>query len=146
MSTLIVNQTINSYIFVGEKKVQMPAEFSIKSRLRSFVYAIKGIKLAFITQHNFQIHICLAIVALLLGLLLKISLLEWVSIIIVIGIVLTTELLNTAIELLVDHVSPERNKTAGIIKDLAAGAVLLSAIAALLVGAIIFLPKIINLI
>ncbi len=127
------------------KNFNMPKEFSIKSRFKSFIYAFKGIKFALITQHNFQIHILLTIVAILLGVFLKISLIEWVSIIIVIGMVLTTELLNTAVELLVDYISPEKNKTAGIIKDLGAGAVLISAIAAFITGLIVFLPKIIKI-
>lgn len=123
----------------------MSKPFSIASRLRSFIYAYKGITFALSTQHNLIVHICLALIAIVLGFILNISSLEWVSIIIVIGIVLTSELINTALELLVDIISPEKNKTAGRVKDLAAGAVLISAIAALIIGIIIFLPKIIKL-
>ena len=123
----------------------MSKPFSIADRLRSFVYAFKGIKYSVLTQHNFQIHIVLAIIAVLLGFLLKITVLEWVSIIIVIGMVLAAEIFNTSIEELVNLVSPERNKKAGVIKDLAAAAVLILAIAAFITGMIIFLPKIIEL-
>ena len=123
----------------------MSKPFSIADRLRSFVYAFKGIRYSVLKQHNFQIHIALAIIAVLLGYLLKISILEWISIIIVIGMVLAAEIFNTSIEELVNLVSPERNKKAGVIKDLAAGAVLILAITAFITGTIIFLPKIIEL-
>ena len=123
----------------------MSKPFSIADRLRSFVYALNGIKEAILTQHNIQIHFALAIIAVLMGYLLKISILEWVSITIVIGMVLAAELFNTSIEELVNLISPERNTKAGVIKDLAAGAVLILAIAAFITGAIIFLPKIIEL-
>ena len=119
--------------------------FSIADRLKSFVYAFKGIKYALSTQHNFQIHIVLALIAVLLGFLLKITVAEWISIIIVIGMVLAAEIFNTSIEELVNLASPEINKKAGVIKDLAAAAVLILSIAALITGIIIFLPKIIEL-
>jgi len=119
--------------------------FSISDRFKSFVYAWKGIRFSVLTQHNFLIHIIFTVVAILLCFLLKINYLEWIAIIIVIGMVMSFEILNTAIEELVNLVSPERNKTAGIVKDLAAGSVLVSAIAAFIVGAIIFLPKIFEL-
>jgi len=121
-------------------------KFSYKDRLRSFVYAYNGIKYTFVSQHNFLIHIALTILAILLGYFLNISNIEWIAIIIVIGIVLSAEIFNSSIEELVNLISPEKNIRAGIIKDLAAGAVLISAIAAFIIGAIIFLPKIFELI
>jgi len=123
----------------------MSKKFSITERVRSFGYAINGIKYTLLTQHNFFIHITLTAIAIILGFLLDISKNEWVAIIIVIGLVLSAEVLNTAIEEIVNLISPQKNKKAGIIKDLAAGAVLLLAIASLLTGLIIFLPKIIAL-
>ncbi len=87
----------------------------------------------------------MAIIAVLLGFMLKISNVEWISIIIVIGMVLAVEIFNSSIEELTDLVSPDKNKLAGIIKDLSAGAVLILAITAFIVGIIIFLPKIIEL-
>ena len=119
--------------------------FSVADRLKSFVYAFKGIKYVLSTQHNFQIHIVLAIIAVLLGFLLKITEAEWISIIIVIGMVLAAEIFNTSIEELVNLASPEINKKAGVIKDMAAAAVLILSLAALITGIIIFLPKIIEL-
>jgi diacylglycerol kinase len=123
----------------------MPKGFSIKKRLNSFVFAYRGIRYAISSQHNFIIHISLTIIAIFLGIILQISNLEWISIIIVIGIVMASEIINTSIEELVNFISPEKNTSAGRIKDLAAGAVLISAIASFIVGAIIFLPKIFEL-
>lgn len=132
-------------IFVDERLVIMSGRFSIKGRLKSFKFAYNGLKYTIKTQHNFIIHLSLAIIAILLGFLLKLSPLEWIAIIIVIGMVLAAEIFNTAIEELVNLVMPDKNNKAGIIKDLAAGAVLILAIASFITGAIIFLPKIIEL-
>lgn len=118
---------------------------SIVDRLKSFVFAFKGIKYTLRTQHNFRIHTTLALIAILLGFLLNISWLEWISIIIVIGIVLAAEVFNSSIEELTNLVSPDKNKKAGIIKDLSAGAVLILALSAFITGTIIFLPKILAL-
>lgn len=123
----------------------MTKGFSIKERLKSFVYALNGIKYTLLTQHNFQIQITLALIAILLGFLLEISWLEWISIIIVIGMVLAAEIFNSSIEELTNLISPEKNKIAGIVKDISAGAVLILAISALITGTIIFLPKILAL-
>ena len=73
---------------------------------------------------------------------MRINSVEWIFIIAAIGIVFTTEIINTTIEELVDLVSPERQKKAGVIKDLAAGAVMIAAIMALIIGCVIFIPKI----
>ncbi|MFK5857392.1 MAG: diacylglycerol kinase family protein [Bacteroidota bacterium] len=123
----------------------MSHKFSITHRLKSFIYAFYGLRHTLLTQHNFIIHIVLAIAAIVLGFYLNINSMEWVAIIIVIGLVLSAEVFNTAIEELVNLVSPQKNKKAGIIKDVAAGAVLIIAMAALITGIIIFIPKIIDL-
>jgi len=124
----------------------MSKKFLVKDRLKAFVYAFDGIKYAILTQHNFFIHITLTLIAIILGFLLKITNLEWITIIIVVGLVISAEIFNTALEELVNLVSPQKNKKAGIVKDLAAGAVLVLSIVALISGIIIFLPKIIELI
>lgn len=80
------------------------------------------------------------------GILLKIEILEWILIAIVVGLVLITELLNTAIEKLSDIVDPEWNTKIGDVKDYSAGAVLISAIISLIVGGLIFIPRIVDLI
>ena len=76
------------------------------------------------------------------GFILKISITEWTICIVLFGLVITAELINTAIETTVDIVMPEKNEKAKLAKDIAAGAVLVSAIASAIIGIIIFLPKI----
>lgn len=115
--------------------------FSIRKRLESFKYAFKGIKLLF-KEHNPRIHIVAAILAVTLGVYFQISTTEWIIVIVLIGLVLGAEAGNSAIERLADKISLDHHPLLGEAKDLAAGAVLLCAIAAAIVGAIIFLPKI----
>jgi len=111
--------------------------------IRGFGYAFKGIWYAAKTQLNFRVHLMCAVIAVLLGYALQISTAEWLWISLCIGMVLLTELINTAIELLVDLVSPEYNEKAGRVKDMCAAAVLVTAITALVIGLAIFVPKII---
>jgi len=114
--------------------------------IRGFGYAINGILHAAATQLNFRVHLVCALVAVFAGYVLHISNDEWLWIIFCIGMVLVAELFNTAIEFLTDLVSPEYNKKAGLVKDMAAGAVLITAIAALTIGLVIFIPKVLALI
>jgi len=118
----------------------------MKKFIRGFGYAFKGIWHAATTQLNFRVHLVAALVALFAGYTLDISSNEWLWVAICIGAVLAAELFNTAIEFLTDLVSPEYNKKAGQVKDMAAGAVLITAITALIIGLIIFLPKLLALI
>ncbi|OQX79114.1 MAG: diacylglycerol kinase [Bacteroidetes bacterium 4484_249] len=118
--------------------------FSIKRRLLSFKYAFKGIGYMLKTQHNSLIHVAAAIIVIVLGILLKVSLTEWCFLVFAIVLVISAELFNTAIEFLTDIVSPDYNKKAALAKDIAAGAVLISAITSAIIGLIIFLPKIFN--
>ena len=111
----------------------------------SFKNCIDGLRFININEDNFKREIFIGIIALFLSYLLKINKTEFIIIIIVIGLVLVTEIINTAIERLVDLVSPEYNKLAGEVKDIMAFAVFLMAIVSLIVGIIIFMPKIINL-
>ena len=113
--------------------------------IRGFGFAFKGLGHAVKTQLNFRVHLVLAVIAISLGWYLQLSSSEWLWIIFSIGLVLLTELVNTAIELLVDLVSPEFNETAGKVKDIAAAAVLVTAFTALSIGIIIFLPKLLQL-
>ena len=119
--------------------------FSIKKRLQSFRFAIKGIKNLIINEHNARIHLTALLVVIGLGLFLKLELMEWVAITIVSGIVMLTELINTAIENLADMVEPKWNEKIGKIKDYSAGAVLVAAIVSVIVGSVIFIPKFIAL-
>lgn len=107
---------------------------------------INGFKFININEDNFKREIFLGIIALLISYILKISKLEFIIIIIMIGLVLTCEVINTAIERLVDLVSPSYNKLAGEVKDIMAFSVFLMCIISLIVGVIIFMPKIIILI
>jgi len=125
------------------KKSNTP--FRMKDMAKSFVCAFKGIAGAFKIEVNIRIHFILAIAAVAFGFWLKINQMEWIMVILAIGFVIVSELFNSAIELLVDLVSPGYNQKAGRIKDIAAGAVLVSAITAAFIGLFIFVPKIINL-
>lgn len=116
-----------------------------RSFLRSFGYAIDGITTAFKEEWNFRIHVFLAVVAISLGYFLKISSNEWVIVIFSIFFVLIMELINTAIETVVNISSPGISRRAKIAKDVSAAAVLLGAIFSAFVGLVVFLPKIILL-
>ena len=113
----------------------------IKRLIKSFGHALKGLKLLFLSQRNAIIHLCLMGLAVILGVLLKISFTEWTIIVLSSGMVIAAESFNTALEKLSDTIHPERNEGIGSAKDIAAGSVLITAIAALVVGIIIFLPK-----
>jgi diacylglycerol kinase len=114
--------------------------------IRGFGYALNGIWHATATQLNFRVHLVAGIIALCAGCALHISKDEWLWIILCIAMVLMAELFNTALEFLTDLVSPEYNKKAGLVKDMGAGAVLITAICALVIGLIIFVPKLLVLI
>lgn len=117
----------------------------MKKLIRSFGYAFNGIIYATKTQLNFRIHLVASLLAVFMGYSLHISVNEWQWVILCIALVLIVELLNTAIEFLTDLVSPGYNKLAGHVKDVSAGAVVITALFALITGAIIFLPKLIVL-
>lgn len=120
-------------------------KFSWNKRKKSFLYAFNGLLYLFQTQHNAWIHSAVGIFVISAGIYLKINSFEWCVISISIGLVFAAELFNTAIEKLTDLNNPEYNKNAGLVKDIAAGGVLISALTAVSVGLIVFLPKIINL-
>jgi diacylglycerol kinase (ATP) len=114
----------------------------VKAFLMGFVYAIKGVVYLFTSQRNARVHLFAAVLVVAGGFYFSISTTEWIAVVLSIGMVIAAEAFNSSIEELVDIVSPDYNKSAGRIKDLAAGAVLLIAIAAAVVGLVIFLPKI----
>ena len=118
------------------------ARFSISERLKSFKYAFNGLRIV-LNQHNFWIHILAAIIAILLGIYYQISISEWIAITLCIALVFAAEILNTAIELLADLIDKNYNEKIGMVKDLAAGAVLIISIAAAIVGGLIFIPKLV---
>lgn len=118
----------------------MEKPFNTKKRLKSFVYAGKGIHILINKEHNAWIHCVAIILVTIAGFHFNITKGEWIAVILCFGLVLAAEALNTAIERLVDLVSPEKNPLAGEVKDVAAGAVLICAITAVIVGGIIFIP------
>jgi len=115
------------------------------STQKSFKYAFEGIKLTFKNEPNFRIQLILALLSTFLGIILKISQTEWLILITVIFLVLLLELINSSLEALVNLVSPEINEKAKIAKDTAAGAVLVASVLSLIIGIVLFLPKIITL-
>ena len=121
--------------------MEKQTSFSIKARIKSFTYAFQGIKTFFQTQHNAWIHILATVIVIVLGNIVSLSNAEWCWIMLAIALVFITEMLNTAIEFLTDLVSPEYHPLAKKTKDVAAGAVLVSAIFAVFIGLIVFMPK-----
>jgi len=113
--------------------------------MRSFGYAFKGLAYATRTQLNFRVHLMAMLIAVFAGYALHISVNEWQWVMLSIALVLICELLNTALEYLVDLVSPGYNELAGRVKDIGAAAVTIAALFALITGLIIFLPKLLTL-
>jgi diacylglycerol kinase (ATP) len=114
---------------------------SIRKLIKSFGYAFSGIYRLFKSESNATIHLLATLCALTAGILLRISNTEWCVILIVIALVWAAEAFNTALEKLTDHLFPEYHDTARFAKDVAAGAVLVCAVAAFICGLIVFLPK-----
>lgn len=110
----------------------------------SIKYCLEGINFVITNESNFKKEIVIGIIALLLSYILKISRIEFIIILIMIALVLTSEIINTSIEKVVDLYTRDYNNLAKIVKDVSAGSVLVMSIFSLLVGIIIFLPKIIN--
>ena len=115
----------------------------MKKFLNSLSYAFNGMKDLFLTETNAQIHLVAMFVVLIVGFFFNISKIEWLFVILVIVLVISAEAFNTALEHLTDLVSPEHHPLAGRAKDVAAAAVSIIVIGAIVVGLIIFLPKLI---
>lgn len=119
---------------------------SLKKRIQSFRHAFRGVRTLFAATPNARIHAVAAVAAVALGFVLRISWGEWLAVVIVIGMVFAAEALNTAIETLADYACDKQiHPMIKAVKDLSAAAVLLAAIAALVVGLVVFLPKIIQI-
>ncbi len=117
-----------------------------KKLINSFKCAIQGIIQAMKTERNVKIHITIMILVIISGIVFKIAKQEWITCIILFGLVISLELVNSAIETTVDIAMPEINEKAKNAKDIAAGAVLVSAISSAIIGLTIFIPKIIEFI
>jgi len=111
-----------------------------KKRTIGFSFAFKGILSVAKSEWNFRVHLIFMVLAVFAGMYFKLSVMEWAIIIIVIALVLITEMINTVIENIIDYLKPDIHPAAAYIKDAAAGAVLISAITAVITGILIFLP------
>jgi len=126
--------------------IRIPSLQSAKSLPASFYFAWQGVKYAFLTQRNFRIDVAIAILAIFLSCYLHISAPELVMVCLMIALVLALELLNTALEAVVDlTIGKTYHELAKIAKDCAAGGVLVSAITALVVAGILFVPRLLVL-
>ena len=114
-----------------------------KKLINCFKYAFNGLAEAWKKEQNIKIHVLIMIFVIIVGFLLKISIAEWIVCLILFAMVISLELINTAIEITVDIAMPKINEKAKFAKDISAGAVLFSAIISAIIGIIIFLPKII---
>lgn len=112
---------------------------------QSFDYAFDGIFACIKKERNMKIHCCVALLVVLAGVFFKLSVTEWCICLILFGLVLALELVNTAVEAVVDLVTEEKKPLAGLAKDTAAGAVLIAAIMAAVAGLLIFVPKVLIL-
>lgn len=123
----------------------MPKESLLQNRIKGVKVALKGALLLLRTEASIKVQFGLAIIMTIAGFGFTISTTEWMMQILAIGLVMGTEGMNTALEKLADFVHPDHHKKIGFIKDVSAGAVMIVSIAAILVGLIIYLPKILAL-
>ena len=122
----------------------MPSSY-LTGRLRSFGHAFRGLKVLLQTQHNARIHAVATVLVVVAGALLRISAFDWALIALAVLCVWAAEAMNTAIEFVVDLVSPEHHPLAAKAKDVAAGAVLVAAIGAAIVGGLVFGPHVVRM-
>ncbi len=112
--------------------------------IRKFNYAIKGLSISLKEEKSLVVHFIVALIAIIVGLILQINPLSWAILMICIGVVISSELINTAIENIIDMVAFKFNINAKKIKDISAAATLILAIIAIIVGLLIFIPQIIE--
>jgi len=128
------------------KKMSEKKRFSLVARIKSSTNAWRGVLIFIKSTHNAWMHLFFGGLAIYLGFILNISSVEWSILILIIGLVILAESINTAIEIDIDLTSPNYHPYARDTKDVAAGAVLISAFVACIIGLIIFAPKIFSLI
>jgi len=127
----------------AEKPDRLPGKKSAhKPLVQSFGFAFQGIGAVIRKERNFKIHMTMAVMVVLAGIVCRISVTEWCICLILFALVMSLEMVNTSIEAVVDLVTEERKPLAKLAKDTAAGAVLISAILAAIIGLIIFIPKV----
>ena len=127
---------------MSKSKLNMSTRgFNLKDRLKSFGFAINGLKLLLKNEHNARVHLVASIGVIIGCFVFTLSTIEICLVLFSIGLVFITELLNTAIENISNFVEPEWNKKIGEIKDYSAAAVLIAALVSCLIGLVIFIPK-----
>lgn len=117
----------------------------ISLRKQSFGYAFEGLKIMWLSEINFRIHVFISLIVFCLGIMLKINRSEWIGVLFCVGLVISAEAFNTAVEHVCDLTSKEIRPEIKAIKDISAFGVLFLAIISIIVGFIIFLPKVIQL-
>jgi diacylglycerol kinase len=120
-------------------------KFSLFDRAKSFRYAFEGVIDFFKAEHNAVIHLFSTIIVVMLSFICSVSRMEAVALAGAIGFVWVCELFNTAIERMMDHITPERNLSVKFIKDVSAAAVLFASVTSFIIGAIVFIPKLLML-
>lgn len=113
----------------------------ISGRLKSVIFAVKGAIKLITTEHSIMVQFFIAILVTVLGFLMQISTTEWLFQTLAIGLIMSIEGLNTAVEKISDFIHPNFNERIGFIKDIAAGAVLFAALTAIIIGLLIYVPK-----
>ncbi len=113
----------------------------LKKFFHSFTYPIKGLRYAYRNEQNLAVDVGIALLVIIAGFIFDVSVSEWAILLLTIGLVISCELINTAIEAVVDLVTEEYHPLAKVAKDTSAAAVFIFAIIAVIVGLIIFLPK-----
>lgn len=122
-----------------------PKPFTLEKRARSFQYAWRGLIQLVTTQHNARIHAAATVLVLLVGFLAGLSRLDWALLALAMVAVWSAEALNTAVEALGDAVSTDNHKLVGAAKDVAAGAVLVTAVGSVVIGGLVFWPHLARL-
>lgn len=112
-----------------------------KKKLIGFSFAFAGLKEVILAERNFRLHLIITSIVVLLGLYVDLAAYEWLSLLLIITLVMVLEMINSAIERIMDFLSPDIHPIVGQIKDITAGAVLVSAISSVIIGIIIFAPK-----
>lgn len=120
-------------------------EKGIKRFVKSFNYALDGLKYAFKYEQNIIAHTFATILVIAFGIIFHISYIEWLILFLIIGLVIATELINTSIEATIDLITKEKNPLAKVAKDTAAATVMVFAVIAVILGLMIFVPKIAGL-
>jgi diacylglycerol kinase (ATP) len=120
----------------------MPKEPFVINRIKSIGFALKGLFILLRTESSIQIQFVIGILVTIAGFYFRISNIEWMFQVVCIGMVMGIEGLNTAVEKLADYVQPQFDKKIGLIKDISAGAVMAVSIISVIVGCLIYIPKV----